>query len=147
MAFGLGNGDDQDPVLADINVTPLVDVMLVLLIIFMIAAPMLHQGVEVALPRAEARNLPLRTEDPLVVSIDRNGRVYLREDAVETEDLVDRLKAEISSKGDDQTVFVKGDRDVPYGRVIEVLDTLQQGGIVNVGMVTEKEKEGRRSRS
>ncbi|HSG39556.1 MAG TPA: protein TolR [Thermoanaerobaculia bacterium] len=147
MAFGLGNGDDQDPVLADINVTPLVDVMLVLLIIFMIAAPMLHQGVEVALPKAEARNLPLRTEDPLVVSIDRNGRVYLREDAVETEDLVDRLKAEIAAKGDDQTVFIKGDRDVPYGRVIEVLDTLQQGGIVNVGMVTEKETKGGRSRS
>ncbi len=147
MAFGFGNGDDQDPVLADINVTPLVDVMLVLLIIFMIAAPMLHQGVEVALPKAEARNLPLRTEDPLVVSIDRNGRVYLREDAVETEDLVDRLKAEITAKGDDQTVFIKGDRDVPYGRVIEVLDTLQQGGIVNVGMVTEKEREGGRSRS
>ena len=147
MAFGLGNGDDQDPVLADINVTPLVDVMLVLLIIFMIAAPMLHQGVEVALPKAEARNLPLRTEDPLVVSIDRNGRVYLREDAIETEDLVDRLKAEIASKGEDQTVFIKGDRDVPYGRVIEVLDTLQQGGIVNVGMVTDKEKQGGRSRS
>ena len=147
MAFGLGNGDDQDPVLADINVTPLVDVMLVLLIIFMIAAPMLHQGVEVALPKAEARNLPLRTEDPLVVSIDRNGRVYLREDAVETEDLVDRLKAELAAKGDDQTVFIKGDRDVPYGRVIEVLDTLQQGGIVNVGMVTEKETKGGRSRS
>ena len=77
MAFTLGNGNgDDDPVLADINVTPLVDVMLVLLIIFMIAAPMLHQGVEVALPRANAQNLPLRVQDPLVISIDRNGRVY-----------------------------------------------------------------------
>ena len=147
MAFGLGNGDDQDPVLADINVTPLVDVMLVLLIIFMIAAPMLHQGVEVALPRAEARNLPLRTEDPLVVSIDRDGRVYLREDAVETEELVARVKTAMTAQGEDQTVFIKGDRDVPYGKVIEVLDLLQQGGIVNVGMVTEKETKGGRSRS
>ena len=146
MAISVG-GDEEGSVMAEINTTPLVDVMLVLLIIFMIAAPMLHQGVEVALPKAEARNLPLRTEDPLVVSIDRNGRVYLREDAVETEDLVDRLKAEIAAKGDDQTVFIKGDRDVPYGRVIEVLDTLQQGGIVNVGMVTEKETKGGRSRS
>ena len=73
--------------------------------------------------------------------------MFHSEDAVETEDLVDRLKAEIAAKGDDQTVFIKGDRDVPYGRVIEVLDTLQQGGIVNVGMVTEKETKGGRSRS
>jgi biopolymer transport protein TolR len=146
MAFSLGNGGDEDPVLADINVTPLVDVMLVLLIIFMIAAPMLHQGVEVALPRAEARNLPLRTEDPLVVSIDRNGRVYLRESAVETEELVARLKSQIASRGDD-TVFLKGDRDVPYGKVIEVLDVLHQGGIVHVGMVTDRKTERGRRRS
>src|SRR3954447_6926412 len=121
MAFNLGNGGsggnggDDDPVMADINVTPLVDVMLVLLIIFMIAAPMLHQGVEVALPKANAQNLPLRVQDPLVVSIDRNGRVYLKENAVETEELVARVKTQIAARGDD-TVFLKGDRDVPYGK-------------------------------
>ncbi len=145
MAFNLGNlgsGDDDDPVMADINVTPLVDVMLVLLIIFMIAAPMLHQGVEVALPRANAQNLPLRVQDPLVISIDRNGRVYLRESAVETEELVSRVKTQIAARGDD-TVFLKGDRDVPYGKVIEVLDLLHQGGIVHVGMVTERERRSR----
>ena len=138
MAFSLGNGNgDEDPVLADINVTPLVDVMLVLLIIFMIAAPMLHQGVEVALPKADASNLPLRVQDPLVVSIDRNGQVYLRESTVETEELVARIKSQIESRGDD-TVFLKGDREVPYGKVIEVLDVLHQGGIVHVGMVTDR---------
>lgn len=140
MAFSLGNGGDDDPVLADINVTPLVDVMLVLLIIFMIAAPMLHQGVEVALPRADAPNLPLRVQDPLVVSIDRNGRIYLRESAVESDELVASVKSQIASRGDD-TVFLKGDRDVPYGKVIEVLDTLHQGGIVHVGMVTDRRTE------
>src|SRR5947209_16343680 len=148
MAFNLGNGGnagDDDPVMADINVTPLVDVMLVLLIIFMIAAPMLHQGVEVALPKAHAQNLPLRVQDPLVVSIDRNGRVYLRESAVETEELVARVKAQISARGDD-TVFLKGDRDVPYGKVIEVLDLLHQGGIVHVGMVTDRDR-GKRERT
>src|ERR1700709_2629302 len=123
MAFTLGNGGDDDPVLADINVTPLVDVMLVLLIIFMIAAPMLHQGVEVALPKANAANLPLRVQDPLVVSIDRNGRVYVRESAVEVDELVARVKASVADRGDD-TVFLKGDREVPYGKVIEVLDVL-----------------------
>jgi biopolymer transport protein TolR len=145
MAFnlgGLGNGDDDDPVMAEINVTPLVDVMLVLLIIFMIAAPMLHQGVEVALPKANAQNLPLRVQDPLVISIDRNGRVYLRSDAVEAEELVARVKTQIAARGDD-SVFLKGDRDVPYGKVIEVLDLLHQGGIVHVGMVTDRGRKDR----
>jgi biopolymer transport protein TolR len=148
MAFnpgGFGGGDDDEPVMADINVTPLVDVMLVLLIIFMIAAPMLHQGVEVALPKANAQNLPLRVQDPLVISIDRNGRVYLKENAVETEELLARVKTQIAARGDD-TVFLKGDRDVPYGKVIEVLDLLHQGGIVHVGMVTDRGDRGDRGR-
>ena len=137
MAFSLGNGGDDDPVLADINVTPLVDVMLVLLIIFMIAAPMLHQGVEVALPRADATNLPMRVEDPLVVSVDRDGNVYLQESRVATEDLVDRVSDQIKARGD-ESVFLKGDREVPYGKIIEVLDILHRGGIVRVGMITER---------
>ena len=147
MAFSFGNGNgDDDPVMADINVTPLVDVMLVLLIIFMIAAPMLHQGIEVALPRAQAQNLPMRMEDPLVLSIDRDGKIFLRETPVEIEDLVEQLKAQIESRGDD-AVFLKGDKDVPYGRVVEVLDVLHQGGIVHVGMVTDRRTERSRRRS
>ena len=138
MAFSTGNGNgDDDPVMADINVTPLVDVMLVLLIIFMITAPMLHQGIEVALPRAEAQNLQMRTEDPLILSIDRGGAVYLKDSPVDTADLVDQLKGLMAERGDD-SVFLKGDRDVPYGRVIEVLDILHRGGIVHVGMVTDR---------
>ena len=144
MAFqvGNGNGEDEDPVLADINVTPLVDVMLVLLIIFMIAAPMLHQGIEVALPRAQATPLPMRMEDPLVLSIDRSGKIFLRETPVEIEDLVDQVKAQTEARGDD-SVFLKGDREVPYGRIVEVLDVLHQGGIVHVGMVTDRPKKER----
>jgi biopolymer transport protein TolR len=142
MAFNLGNGDDDDQVMADINVTPLVDVMLVLLIIFMIAAPMLHQGIEVALPRADAQNLPMRMEDPLVLSVDRDGKLFLRETPVEIEDLVDQLKAQIETRGDD-SVFLKGDRDVPYGRIVEVLDILHRGGIVHVGMVTDRPEKRR----
>ncbi|HSN85741.1 MAG TPA: ExbD/TolR family protein [Thermoanaerobaculia bacterium] len=138
MAFSMGNGNgDEDPVMADINVTPLVDVMLVLLIIFMITAPMLHQGIEVALPRAEAQNLRMRTEDPLILSIDRGGAVYLKDSPVDIADLVGQLKGLMSERGDD-SVFLEGDRDVPYGLVIEVLDTLHRGGIVHVGMVTDR---------
>ena len=143
MAFSFGNGNgDDDPVMADINVTPLVDVMLVLLIIFMIAAPMLHQGIEVALPRAEAAPLQMRMEDPLVLSIDRDGKIFLRDTPVEIEDLVDQVKAQTEARGDD-SVFLKGDREVPYGRIVEVLDVLHRGGIVHVGMVTDQPKKTR----
>jgi biopolymer transport protein TolR len=142
MAFNLR--DEQDDVLGEINVTPLVDVMLVLLIIFMVATPMLHQGIQVALPRAEARNLPLKFQDPLVLSIRRDGEIFLRDAPVGLADLADRLKEQLAGRADD-TVFVKGDREVPYGRVIEVLDRLHRNGIVHVGMVTERPAKRARS--
>ncbi len=111
--------------------------MLVLLIIFMIATPMLHQGIQVALPRAQAKNLPLKVQDPLILSINHEGVVFLRDTPVPLAELVDRLKSQIAAREDD-TVFLKGDREVPYGKVIEVLDRLHQGGIEHVGMVTER---------
>jgi biopolymer transport protein TolR len=138
MAFGVGPHDsDEEQSMADINVTPLVDVMLVLLIIFMIAAPMLHQGIEVALPQAEAGVLPQRVEDPLVLSINRDGLVFLQDQPVHETQLVERLGLLLAARPDD-SVFLKGDREVPYGQVMRVLDILHEGGIVNVGMVTEK---------
>ncbi len=135
--------DSDEGVISDINVTPLVDVMLVLLIIFMITAPMLHQGIEVALPQSSASSLPQRVEDPLVVSINQDGMVFLRDQPIHETLLVDRLKGMIESRGDD-SVFLKGDKDVPYGRVIEVLDILYQGGITRVGMVTDSSQTSRR---
>ncbi len=144
MAFGVGPHDsDDEQSMADINVTPLVDVMLVLLIIFMITAPMLHQGVEVNLPRAEAASLPQRAQDPLVVSVNSEGLVYLQDQPIHQTQLVERLGVLLEARGED-TVFLKGDRDVQYGRIMEVLDLLNQGGIVNVGMVTEKPQRRRR---
>ncbi len=135
MSFLVG-GDDEE-VLSDINITPLVDVMLVLLIIFMITAPMLHQGIEVALPRSEAPAIPNRASDPIVLSINRDGLIYLRDQPVHPTKLIEVLTPVLRGRTD-ETVFLKGDRDVPYGRVIEVLDTLHRGGIVKVGMVTER---------
>ncbi len=144
MAFGVGPHDsDDEQSMADINVTPLVDVMLVLLIIFMITAPMLHQGVEVNLPRAEAASLPQRAQDPLVVSVNSEGLVYLQDQPIHQTQLVERLGVLLEARGED-TVFLKGDREVQYGRIMEVLDLLNQGGIVNVGMVTEKPQRRRR---
>jgi biopolymer transport protein TolR len=138
MAIRVGSfAHEDEEVLADINVTPLVDVMLVLLIIFMITAPMLHQGIEVALPRADAENLPLRVEDPLVISVNRDGVIYLQDEPVHPTQLVERLTPILRGRGDN-SVFLKGDRDLPYGQIVAVLDTLHQGGIERVGMITER---------
>lgn len=140
MSFGVGSpGPDHhdDQVMADINVTPLVDVMLVLLIIFMVTAPMLHQGVEVTLPKAEAESLPLRVEDPLVLSVNRDGLVYVEDTPIHPSQVAERLLPMIEARGDD-TVFLKGDEGVAYGRVIEVLDILHQAGITRIGMITER---------
>ena len=137
MALPIGTPGDDDAILSEINITPLVDVMLVLLIIFMITAPMLHQGIEVALPKSEAQSLPNKVEDPLVLSINRDGLVFLRDTPVHPTQLVERLTPMLKARGDD-SVYLKGDRDVPYGRVIEVLDILHRGGIEHVGMVTER---------
>jgi biopolymer transport protein TolR len=138
MAFGIGfGGDQEESVLADINVTPLVDVMLVLLIIFMITAPMLHQGIEVALPRAEAEPMQLDIDDPLVLSINRDGVIYIQDEPVHSSQIVERLTPLLAARGD-ESVFLKGDREVPYGEVVTVLDILHRGGIHRVGMVTER---------
>ena len=140
MSFG--ERRDDDSLMADINVTPLVDVMLVLLIIFMVTAPMLHQGIEVALPKANAAPIPVRRDDPLVLSINRNGMVYLRDEPIHPTRLVERLTPLLSGKAD-ETIFLKGDRDVAYGKVVEILDTLQRGGISRVGIVTDRPEPGR----
>ncbi len=138
MAFGIGFGGDQDEsVLADINVTPLVDVMLVLLIIFMVTAPLLHQGIEVALPQAEAEPMQLDIDDPLVLSINRDGIIYIQDEPVHATRLVERLTPILTARGD-RVVLLKGDKELAYGKVVEVLDLLHRGGIREVGMVTER---------
>jgi biopolymer transport protein TolR len=147
MALHVGGGSDPDEtVLSEINVTPLVDVMLVLLVIFMITAPMLHQGIEVALPRAETENLPTNVEDPLILSVNRDGLVYLKEDPIHDTQLVDRLLPVVESRSD-KSVFLKGDKDVPYGRIVEILDLLRKGGIERIGMITEQPPAGRARRA
>ncbi|HYR46667.1 MAG TPA: ExbD/TolR family protein [Thermoanaerobaculia bacterium] len=135
MAFQRQTGDPYDH-LADINVTPLVDVMLVLLIIFMVTAPMLHQGVSVALPKTATTNLPSGIEDPLILSITRDGRYYINETAVARGLLRDRLNSFLRGRKD-RTVFLKADRALSYGTVVETLDILNRMGIESLGMITE----------
>ncbi|HET7453883.1 MAG TPA: protein TolR [Thermoanaerobaculia bacterium] len=136
MAFSAGPKGDPFDHLADINVTPLVDVMLVLLIIFMVTAPMLHQGVAVALPKAQASNLPKGAEDPVILSITKSGLYYINETPVAGGLLKDRLQAYMRTRAD-KTIYLKADRSLPYGTVVETMDLLNRMGIENLGMLTE----------
>jgi biopolymer transport protein TolR len=135
MAFQHQSSDPFDH-LADINVTPLVDVMLVLLIIFMVTAPMLHQGISVALPKTATTNLRSTLEDPIVISITRDGLFYINETPVARGLLKDRLRA-ILRGHKEKAVLLKADRGLSYGTVIETLDLLNRMGIESLGMITD----------
>jgi biopolymer transport protein TolR len=135
MAFQRQTGDPFDH-LADINVTPLVDVMLVLLIIFMVTAPMLHQGISVALPKTATTNIRTGLEDPIVLSISRDGLYYINETPVVRGLLRDRLRAILRGRKE-KAVLLKADRGLSYGTVIETLDLLNRMGIESLGLVTD----------
>ena len=135
MAFQRQSGDPFDH-LADINVTPLVDVMLVLLIIFMVTAPMLHQGISVALPKTATTNLRSTLEDPIVLSISRDGLFYINETPVARGLLKERLKAILRGRKE-KAVLLKADRSLSYGTVVETLDLLNRMGIESLGMITD----------
>ncbi len=131
-------GETDEAAMADINVTPLVDVMLVLLIIFMITAPMLHQGYEVALPQTVApETITMMSDDPLVLSVKTDGMVYIRDEPVHPTRLLERLGAILESR-DDKQVFIKGDRNITYGQFIEIVGLLNDGGIRHLGLVAEQ---------
>ena len=135
MAFQRQSKDEFDH-LADINVTPLVDVMLVLLIIFMVTAPMLHQGISVALPKTATTNLRSGLEDPIVLSISKEGVYYINETPVARGLLRDRLRAILRGRRE-KAVLLKADRGLSYGTVVETLDLLNRMGIESLGMITD----------
>jgi biopolymer transport protein TolR len=135
MAFQRQSKDEFDH-LADINVTPLVDVMLVLLIIFMVTAPMLHQGISVALPKTATTNLRSGLEDPIVLSISKEGVYYINETPVARGLLRERLKAILRGRRE-KAVLLKADRGLSYGTVVETLDLLNRMGIESLGMITD----------
>ncbi|MYB88900.1 MAG: protein TolR [Proteobacteria bacterium] len=129
--------------MAEINVVPYVDVTLVLLVIFMITAPLFHEGVEVELPRAPAQQLEKieKNQDPLIVSVDRFGQIFVnRSDSpkrpVADESFRNQIRELLSDKQDD-LVYVRGDRNVDYGRVVAVMVMLQDAGAENVGLITD----------
>ncbi len=129
--------------MAEINVTPFVDVMLVLLIVFMITAPLLTSGVNVDLPRTEARPLPGQ-DKPLAVTVTAEGTIYLQERQVSLEELVPSLVA-ISERDPEVRIFVRGDRRASYGQIMEVIGTINRAGFTRVALVTELAEPGPRT--
>ncbi|HEY2388051.1 MAG TPA: protein TolR [Candidatus Binatia bacterium] len=127
--------------IAQINVTPLVDVMLVLLVIFMVTAPIIQQGVAVDLPKTRAAPLNAQ-EEPLVVGVAQNGTIYLNDNAIPLEELRAKLVAVAQAKPDHQ-VLLRADRNVPYGDVVRVIAAVKEAGVSRLGMVTEPPPEGR----
>ena len=126
----------RTPPMSEINVTPFVDVMLVLLIIFMVAAPLLTVGVPVELPKTAAGALPADQEEPLTVTVTATGSVQIQTTPVEREALVQRLRA-IAAERDSDQVFLRADGTVPYAQVMEVMGALNAGGFSNIGLVTD----------
>ncbi|PIW47924.1 MAG: protein TolR [Zetaproteobacteria bacterium CG12_big_fil_rev_8_21_14_0_65_54_13] len=135
MWAGQSKWDKGNEPMGEINVTPLVDVMLVLLIIFMVTAPLLSQGVNVDLPDAESPAMQQNVE-PLVVSIKADGTLYIQKLAIDIKQLAPRIQAMRQQKPG-LPVFIRGDSKTPYGRVAEILSLLETAGIQKVGLVTE----------
>ena len=134
MSFSSGGGGRK--ALADINVTPMVDVMLVLLIIFMVTAPLMTSGVTVDLPKTNAQ--PLNTDaEPVTVSINSAGDIYIQDAKVDIADLVAKLQ-NISQNNPDRRIFVRGDKDLAYGRIMQVMGIITQGGFTKVALLAEQ---------
>ena len=138
MAFALNtrSGRGRYRPLAEINVTPLVDVMLVLLIIFMVTAPLMTSGVSVDLPKTNAQQLNSDSQ-PLSVTINAQGEIYLQDEKIELPDLVAKLQA-IAQNNPERRIFVRGDKDLAYGRIMQVMGTITQGGFTKVALLAEQ---------
>jgi biopolymer transport protein TolR len=126
--------------MSEINVTPFVDVMLVLLIIFMVAAPLLTVGVPIDLPETEAKALNSETQ-PITVSVDENGAIFLQETEIPLNEIVPKLEA-IATTGYQERIYVRGDRNADYGTVMKVMARISSAGYKNLGLVTLQEQDG-----
>jgi biopolymer transport protein TolR len=136
---------NNDNLMSEINVTPLVDVMLVLLIIFMVTAPMMVQGVDVALPETSSAPIPTGEEERLVISVNREARVYINTVEVESSFLGEKLAAIMEHRKDRQ-VFLKADKDVPYGFVVGVMAEIKGAGVEKLGMLTQPAESGKKGK-
>lgn len=135
-----GTGRRRHAMMSEINVTPMVDVMLVLLIIFMVSAPLLTVGVPIDLPQTKAKSLD-QDKEPLVLAVNDNGKVYLQDQEIGLEELVTKLQAITQARGGfEERIYVRGDRKVNYGAVMKVMGRLSSAGFHRVALVTEVEQ-------
>jgi biopolymer transport protein TolR len=132
----------RSPVMSEINVTPMVDVMLVLLIIFMVSAPLLTVGVPIDLPQTKASSLDQADKEPLAISVNTQGQVFLQNTEVKLDELIPKLKAISEARGGngDERIYVRGDKSVDYGTVMKVMGRLSAAGFRRVALVTEVEQ-------
>jgi biopolymer transport protein TolR len=133
MAFTTSSGRTQSAI-ADINITPLVDVVLVLLIIFMVTAPVLQSGIDVSVPKT--RTVKQITEEKMVITINKDQRVFLGNDAININEIGSKLRQKIRDPHN-QSIFVRADENVPFGAFATVMDAVKQSGITNVSIVTQ----------
>ena len=144
MAGSSGRGGRRSrrkPVMAEINVTPMVDVMLVLLIIFMVSAPLLTVGVPIDLPQTQASSLDQADKEPLAISVNTDGKVFLQNTEIKLDELVPKLQAISQARGgNDERIYVRGDKTVDYGTVMKVMGRLSAAGFRKVALVTEVEQ-------
>jgi len=132
----------RNPVMSEINVTPMVDVMLVLLIIFMVSAPLLTVGVPIDLPQTQASSLDAADKEPLAISVNDKGDIFLQNSQIELDELVPKLKAISAARGkNDDRIYVRGDKTVNYGTVMKVMGRLNSAGFRKVALVTEVEQD------
>ena len=141
---GGGKRRRRRPVMSEINVTPFVDVMLVLLIVFMVSAPLLTVGVPIDLPQSQAKSLP-QDNEPLTISVDVDGKLFLQDQPIEIDDLITKLKAIIDARhgNPDETIYVRGDRKVDYGTMMRVMGRISGAGYHKVALVTNVEQDGK----
>ncbi|WP_420961296.1 protein TolR [Brucella sp. IR073] len=133
-----GRRGRKKALMSEINVTPFVDVMLVLLIIFMVAAPMLTVGVPIDLPETQAKEMNAQTQ-PITVSVNDKGQIYIQETEIGLDEVVPKLEA-ISKTGYDERIFVRGDKSADYGTVMKVMARISAAGFKNIGLVTLQEQ-------
>lgn len=131
-----GRRRNKPQAMAEINITPMVDVMLVLLIIFMVAAPLLTVGVPVELPKTAAGALPTEQEEPLTITLVADGRLLIQTTETPGEELIPKLRAIATERVDDK-IFLRADGSIPYARVMQVMGALNAGGFRNIGLVTD----------
>jgi biopolymer transport protein TolR len=133
-----GGGNGKKKLMSDINVTPFVDIMLVLLIIFMVTSPMMTQGVDVNLPQTQAKEIKTE-EDPLILTVDINREITIEKHKIEINELEEKLAAMFKYR-DNKELLLRADKDIPYGFIMQITSRIKGAGIEKLGMVTEPEE-------